>query len=97
MVRVTLPPAVESKGKVSTIPEAAVPSYRIGGREIGSGNRIRWVGTSTFKGITSSDPQSSPADPDLLAVITSWATLPATIKISIIAMLGATTLSDECI
>ena len=38
-----------------------------------------------------SDAQSSPADPDLLAVITSWATLPATIKISIIAMLDATT------
>jgi len=35
MVRVTLPPAVESKGKVSTIPEAAVPFYRISGREIG--------------------------------------------------------------
>lgn len=45
MVRVTLPPAVESKGKVSTIPEAAVPCrYRIGGREIGSGIEIRWVG-----------------------------------------------------
>ena len=90
MVRVTLPPAVESKGKVSTIPEA-VPSYRIGGREIGSGNRIRWVGTSTFKGITSSDALSSPADPDLIAVITSWATLPAAIKVGIMAMVGATT------
>ena len=38
-----------------------------------------------------SDAQSSPADPDLIAVITSWATLSATIKISIIAMLDATT------
>ena len=36
-----------------------------------------------------SDAQSSPADPDLIAVITSWATLPATVKISIIAMVRA--------
>jgi len=38
-----------------------------------------------------SDPHSSPADPDLIAVITSWATLLAAIKISIIAMVNATT------
>ena len=37
-----------------------------------------------------SDAQSSPADPDLIAVIASWATLPATIKIGIMAMVGAT-------
>ena len=29
-------------------------------------------------------------DPDLIAVITSWATLPATIKIGIMAMVGVT-------
>ena len=44
-----------------------------------------------------SDAQSSPADPDLIAVITSWATLPAAIKVGIMAMVGATTLSGECI
>ena len=38
-----------------------------------------------------SDAQSSPADPDLIAVITSWATLPAAIKVGIMAMVGATT------
>ena len=37
-----------------------------------------------------SDAQSSPADPDLIAVITSWATLPAAIKVGIMAMVGAT-------
>ena len=36
-----------------------------------------------------SDAQSSPADPDLIAVITSWATLPAAIKIGIMAMVRA--------
>ena len=36
-----------------------------------------------------SDAQSSPADPDLIAVITSWATLPAVIKVGIMAMVGA--------
>ena len=30
-----------------------------------------------------------PADPDLIAVITSWATLPAAIKVGIMAMVGA--------
>ncbi len=35
-----------------------------------------------------SDAQSSPADPDLIAVITSWATLPAAIKFGIMAMVG---------
>ena len=38
-----------------------------------------------------SDAQSSPADPDLIAVIASWATLPAAIKVGIMAMVGATT------
>ncbi len=38
-----------------------------------------------------SDAQSSPSDPDLIAVITSWATLPAVIKVGIMAMVGATT------
>ena len=33
----------------------------------------------------------APADPDLIAVITSWATLPAVIKVGIMAMVGATT------
>ena len=37
-----------------------------------------------------SDAQSSPADPDLIAVITSWATLRAVIKVGIMAMVGAT-------
>ena len=36
-------------------------------------------------------------DPYLIAVITSWATLPAAIKVGIMAMVGATTLSGECI
>ena len=36
-----------------------------------------------------SDAHSSPADPDLIAVITSWATLPAAIKFGIMAMVGA--------
>ena len=31
------------------------------------------------------------ADPDLIAVIASWATLPAAIKVGIMAMVGATT------
>ena len=38
-----------------------------------------------------SDAQSSPADPDLIAVITSWATLPAAINVGIMAMVDATT------
>ena len=38
-----------------------------------------------------SDAQSSPADSDLIAVIASWATLPAAIKVGIMAMVGATT------
>ena len=37
-----------------------------------------------------SDVQSSPADPDLISVITSWATLPAVIKVGIMAMVDAT-------
>ena len=37
-----------------------------------------------------SDAQSSPADPDLIAVITLWATLPAAIKVGIMATVGAT-------
>ena len=37
-----------------------------------------------------SDAQSSPADPDLIAVIASWATLPAAIKFGIMAMVDAT-------
>ena len=36
-----------------------------------------------------SDAQSSPADPDLIAVIASWATLPAAIKVGIMAMVDA--------
>ena len=36
-----------------------------------------------------SDAQSSPDDPDLIAVITSWATLPAAIKVGIMAMVRA--------
>ena len=36
-----------------------------------------------------SDVQSSPADPDLISVITSWATLPAAIKVGIMAMVDA--------
>ena len=39
---------------------------------------------------TESDAHSFPADPDLIAVITSWATLPAVIKVGIMAMVGAT-------
>jgi len=38
-----------------------------------------------------SDAHSSPADPDLIAVIASWATLPAAIKVGIMAMVDATT------
>ena len=38
-----------------------------------------------------SDVQSSPADPDLISVIASWATLPAAIKVGIMAMVDATT------
>ena len=40
-----------------------------------------------------SDAQSSPADPDLIAVITSWATLPAVIKVGIMAMVDVGKLS----
>ena len=36
-----------------------------------------------------SDAHSSPADPDLIAVIASWATLPAAIKVGIMAMVRA--------
>ena len=35
-----------------------------------------------------SDAQSSPADPDLIAFIASWAMLPAAIKVGIMAMVG---------
>ena len=37
-----------------------------------------------------SDAQSSPADPDLISVIASWATLPAVIKVGIMALVDAT-------
>ena len=37
-----------------------------------------------------SDAQSSPADPDLIAVITPWSTLPAAIKVGIMALVDAT-------
>ena len=37
-----------------------------------------------------SDAHSSPADPDLIAVIASWATLPAAIKVGIMVMVDTT-------